>query len=115
MRSIGRGAWCETYWLPEADLVTLGPGSTVNRGCVVQTHLFHDRIMRMDEVVFEPARHWARTASPCRQRGSAPASPSAPRRWSSEAIQYRNRLAGKVIRSGRGIRPERSRGKKAAA
>ncbi len=51
--SVGRGAWCETYWLPEADLVTLGPGSTVNRGCVVQTHLFHDRIMRMDEVVFE--------------------------------------------------------------
>ena len=23
---VGRGAWCETYWLPEADLVTLGPG-----------------------------------------------------------------------------------------
>jgi non-ribosomal peptide synthetase-like protein len=51
--SIGRGAWCETYWLPEADLVTLGEGSTVNRGCVVQTHLFHDRIMRMDGVVLE--------------------------------------------------------------
>jgi hypothetical protein len=45
---IGRGVWCETYWLPEADLVTLGDGATVNRGCVVQTHLFHDRIMRMD-------------------------------------------------------------------
>ena len=40
---IGRGVWCETYWLPEADLVTLGKGATVNRGCVVQTHLFHDR------------------------------------------------------------------------
>lgn len=51
---IGRGVWCETYWLPEADLVTLGAGSTVNRGCVVQTHLFHDRIMRMDTVVLEP-------------------------------------------------------------
>jgi non-ribosomal peptide synthetase-like protein len=50
---IGRGTWCETYWLPEADLVTLGEGSTVNRGCVVQTHLFHDRIMRMDRVVLE--------------------------------------------------------------
>jgi non-ribosomal peptide synthetase-like protein len=50
---IGRGVWCETYWLPEADLVTLGEGSTVNRGCVVQTHLFHDRIMRMDTVVLE--------------------------------------------------------------
>ncbi len=51
---VGRGTWCETYWLPEADLVTLGEGSTVNRGCVVQTHLFHDRIMRMDRVVLEP-------------------------------------------------------------
>lgn len=50
---IGRGVWCESYWLPEADLVTLGDGSTVNRGCVVQTHLFHDRIMRMDTVVLE--------------------------------------------------------------
>jgi non-ribosomal peptide synthetase-like protein len=48
--SIGRGVWLETYWLPESDLVRLGDGATVNRGCVVQTHLFHDRIMSMDEV-----------------------------------------------------------------
>jgi non-ribosomal peptide synthetase-like protein len=50
---IGRGVWCETYWLPEPDLVTLGDGATVNRGCVVQTHLFHDRIMSMDTVSIE--------------------------------------------------------------
>ncbi|MBU2663881.1 amino acid adenylation domain-containing protein [Actinoplanes bogorensis] len=47
---IGRGVWLETFWLPEYDLVRLGAGATVNRGCVVQTHLFHDRIMAMDEV-----------------------------------------------------------------
>ncbi len=47
---VGRGVWCETYWLPEADLVSLGDGASVNRGCVVQTHLFHDRIMSMDTV-----------------------------------------------------------------
>lgn len=47
---IGRGTWCESYWLPEADLVTLGENSTVNRGCVVQTHLFHDRVMSIDTV-----------------------------------------------------------------
>ncbi len=47
---IGRGAWVETYWLPEPDLVTIGAGATVNRGCVVQTHLFHDRIMQLDAV-----------------------------------------------------------------
>ncbi|WP_288336926.1 Pls/PosA family non-ribosomal peptide synthetase [uncultured Gordonia sp.] len=52
--TIGRGVWCETYWLPEADLVTLGDGATVERGCVVQTHLFHDRVMAIDRVVLEP-------------------------------------------------------------
>jgi len=50
---IGRGVWCESYWLPEADLVSLADGATVNRGCVVQTHLFHDRVMVLDEVHLE--------------------------------------------------------------
>ncbi|MBB0991379.1 amino acid adenylation protein, partial [Dietzia sp. SLG510A3-3B2-2] len=50
---IGRGVWCESYWLPEADLITLGDGATINRGCVVQTHLFHDRIMQIDRVTIE--------------------------------------------------------------
>ncbi|MEU4689551.1 Pls/PosA family non-ribosomal peptide synthetase [Actinoplanes sp. NPDC023714] len=50
---IGRGVWLETLWLPEFDLVRLGDGATVNRGCVVQTHLFHDRIMAMDEVTLD--------------------------------------------------------------
>jgi non-ribosomal peptide synthetase-like protein len=50
---IGRGVWCETYWLPEADLIRVGDGATINRGCVVQTHLFHDRIMRMDQVTLQ--------------------------------------------------------------
>ncbi|MFV0459734.1 MAG: Pls/PosA family non-ribosomal peptide synthetase [Actinomycetales bacterium] len=51
---IGRGVWCETYWLPEADLVHLEDGSCVNVGCVVQTHLFHDRVMSLDEVRLAP-------------------------------------------------------------
>lgn len=51
---IGAGVWIDSYWLPEADLVSLGDASTVNRGCVVQTHLFHDRIMSMDAVTIEP-------------------------------------------------------------
>ncbi|MFI7107729.1 Pls/PosA family non-ribosomal peptide synthetase [Nonomuraea sp. NPDC050227] len=50
---IGRGVTCETYWLPEADLVTLGDGACVNRGCVLQTHLFHDRVMSIDTVTLE--------------------------------------------------------------
>lgn len=48
--SVGKGVWCETYWLPEADLIDLRDGATVNRGCVVQTHLFHDRMLSMDRV-----------------------------------------------------------------
>jgi non-ribosomal peptide synthetase-like protein len=48
--SIGHGVSCHTYWLPEADLVSLGDGACVNRGCVLQTHLFHDRVMSIDTV-----------------------------------------------------------------
>lgn len=48
--TIGRGVWCESYWLPEADLVRLGDGVSVNRGCVLQTHLFHDRVMATSTV-----------------------------------------------------------------
>ncbi|WP_246257966.1 Pls/PosA family non-ribosomal peptide synthetase [Amycolatopsis anabasis] len=47
---VGRGVWCETHWLPEPDLVEVSRGASVNRGCVLQTHLFHDRVMRLDPV-----------------------------------------------------------------
>lgn len=50
---IGRSVWCETWWLPEFDLITLEQGVTVNRGCVIQTHLFHDRVMSMEPVRME--------------------------------------------------------------
>nr|WP_242516991.1 Pls/PosA family non-ribosomal peptide synthetase [Corynebacterium mendelii] len=48
--TIGRGAWIDSYWLPEADLVTIGDGASVGPGCVVQTHLFQDRVMTLDRV-----------------------------------------------------------------
>ncbi|KAM4066553.1 AMP-binding enzyme [Hirsutella rhossiliensis] len=51
---IGPGVWLESHRLPEADLVDLGAGATVNRGCVLQTHLFHDRLMRLGSVRLEP-------------------------------------------------------------
>ncbi|MFB7496778.1 Pls/PosA family non-ribosomal peptide synthetase [Streptomyces sp. NPDC056161] len=47
---IGRGVWCETHWFPEPDLISVGGGAVVNRGCVLQTHLFHDRVMRLEPV-----------------------------------------------------------------
>ena len=75
---VGRGVWCETYWLPEPDLIRLGDGATVNQGSVVQTHLFHDRVL-------------APTRSPC---GAGP--PSARTRSSS-----RRPPSGGTLRSGR--------------
>ncbi|MFI7275473.1 Pls/PosA family non-ribosomal peptide synthetase [Streptomyces sp. NPDC049879] len=51
---IGRRVWCETHWLPEPDLVRIRDGAVVGRGCVVQTHLFHDRVMRLDTVDIGP-------------------------------------------------------------
>lgn len=50
---IGRSVWCETWWLPEFDLVSIGERATVNRGTVLQTHLFHDRVMSMEPVTLE--------------------------------------------------------------
>lgn len=47
---IGRGAWIESYWFPETDLIHVGRGATVGPGTVVQTHLFQDRVMSLDTV-----------------------------------------------------------------
>ncbi|WP_313823480.1 Pls/PosA family non-ribosomal peptide synthetase [Citricoccus sp.] len=47
---VGRRVWLETWWLPEFDLIEIGDGVSINRGTVLQTHLFHDRIMRLDRV-----------------------------------------------------------------
>lgn len=47
---IGRNAWVESWWLPETDLVSIADNATVNRGTVLQTHLFHDRVMTMQPV-----------------------------------------------------------------
>ncbi|MGV3072772.1 Pls/PosA family non-ribosomal peptide synthetase [Corynebacterium phoceense] len=47
---IGRGAWIESYWFPETDLITVGDGASVGPGTVVQTHLFQDRVMSLDTV-----------------------------------------------------------------
>ncbi|QGU08338.1 Linear gramicidin synthase subunit D [Corynebacterium occultum] len=47
---IGRGAWIDSYWFPETDLISVGKGATVGPGTVVQTHLFQDRVMSLDTV-----------------------------------------------------------------
>lgn len=47
---VGRSVWCETWWLPEFDLISIADRATVNRGTVLQTHLFHDRVMSLERV-----------------------------------------------------------------
>jgi len=44
---IGRDVWFETMSVSEFDLVEIADHSTINRGAVLETHLFHDRLMRL--------------------------------------------------------------------
>ncbi len=44
---VGRDVWCETLTITEFELASLGDGAAVNRHSVVETHLFHDRMMRI--------------------------------------------------------------------
>ena len=104
--SIGRGVWLETYWLPESDLVRLGDGATVNRGCVVQTHLFHDRIMSMDEVRIDEGATLGPNGIILPGAASARGRPSARARWSRAATPSPRRPAGWATRSRRGAEPQ---------
>jgi non-ribosomal peptide synthetase-like protein len=44
---IGRDVWCETLAVTEFDVVKVGDGCAINRGACLETHLFHDRLMRI--------------------------------------------------------------------
>ena len=47
---IGKRVCMESTWLTEYDLVTIGDDVCLNADCTVQTHLFEDRVMKMDRV-----------------------------------------------------------------
>jgi len=47
---IGNNVWCETWYLDDPDLVTIRDNVVVGRNADIQTHLFHDRLMRLDGV-----------------------------------------------------------------
>ena len=51
---VGRDVWFETLAVTEFDLVHLGDGCVVNRGACVETHLFHDRLMRTGPATLGP-------------------------------------------------------------
>jgi hypothetical protein len=44
--TVGRDVWFELLTVTEFDVADLGDGCVVNRNGVVETHLFHDRLMR---------------------------------------------------------------------
>ena len=52
--TVGRDVWCETLNLTEFDTVALGDGCAINRHAVVETHLFHDRLMRIGPATLGP-------------------------------------------------------------
>jgi len=47
---VGRDVWCETLTITEYEQAELGDGCALNRHSVVETHLFHDRVMRIGPV-----------------------------------------------------------------
>jgi len=51
---IGRDVWFETLAVTEFDLVQIGDGCAVNRGACIETHLFHDRLMRTGRATMAP-------------------------------------------------------------
>lgn len=46
----GRRVYCETAYLTEFDLVSVGDDAALNFGCDLQTHLFEDRVLKMSRV-----------------------------------------------------------------
>jgi non-ribosomal peptide synthetase-like protein len=47
---IGRGVYLDTTDITEFDCVTIGDYSELNAFCSPQTHLFEDRVMKIDHV-----------------------------------------------------------------
>ncbi len=59
---VGRDVWCETLTVTEFDMVELGDGAVANRHSVIETHLFHDRVMQSAPAGSGPGRPSARAA-----------------------------------------------------
>ncbi len=60
----------------EADLVAIGDGAAVARGTVVQTHLFHDRVMQLDTVRLDDGATLGPHSVDCPPPGSGRVRPS---------------------------------------
>ena len=47
---VGQRVYFDSTFLTEFDLVQIGDGAALNANCSVQTHLFEDRVMKMDRL-----------------------------------------------------------------
>jgi non-ribosomal peptide synthetase-like protein len=47
---VGKDVWCETLTITEFEQATLEDGCAINRHAVVETHLFHDRLMQIGPI-----------------------------------------------------------------
>ncbi len=50
---IGKNVSLGTWFLDDPDLIRIGDNSTIMKSADLQTHLFHDRLMRLDSVEIE--------------------------------------------------------------
>ena len=50
---IGTGAYIDTTDFTEFDLISIGNNVTLNHNCTLQTHLFEDRVMKMERIRLE--------------------------------------------------------------
>ncbi|MBV9212846.1 MAG: amino acid adenylation protein, partial [Actinobacteria bacterium] len=44
---VGRDVWLETNAITEFDVIDIGDGCAINRTACIETHLFHDRLLRI--------------------------------------------------------------------
>ncbi|MGA2499466.1 MAG: Pls/PosA family non-ribosomal peptide synthetase, partial [Tepidisphaeraceae bacterium] len=51
---VGKRVYMDTTSLTEFDLIEIGDDVSLNQDSVVQTHLFEDRVMKMDHIRIEP-------------------------------------------------------------
>jgi non-ribosomal peptide synthetase-like protein len=50
---VGTGVYIDTAEFTEFDLISIGDHVTLNRDCTLQTHLFEDRVMKMERIRLE--------------------------------------------------------------
>jgi non-ribosomal peptide synthetase-like protein len=51
--TVGRDVWCETLTITEFDMVELRDGCTINRFACIETHLIHDRLLRIGSTTLQ--------------------------------------------------------------